>query len=216
MAIQDLFKLISRIFLLLVLLGGGMLGIWYSARGLSAAKISAAQVYAVLGPSALAFVLFGIFVTAFISVDSRLDKLLKLLEEMRKLLSARALDHAPGKEGSHSDAGGFEAIEKQIRQLRNRMEATHEMTSRMETTLETLRKETEAAPAAPGGSPAPVMGATTNLSPETSRRNTEPPPAATNAQERPQALVEDDPDAPAWRKALNNIIEDIESEGEKK
>ena len=169
-----------------------------------------------LGPSALAFVLFGIFVTAFISVDSRLDKLLKLLEEMRKLLSARALDHAPGKEGSHSDAGGFEAIEKQIRQLRNRMEATHEMTSRMETTLETLRKETEAAPAAPGGSPAPVMGATTNLSPETSRRNTEPPPAATNAQERPQALVEDDPDAPAWRKALNNIIEDIESEGEKK
>jgi len=29
MAIQDLFKLISRIFLLLVLLGGGMLGIWY-------------------------------------------------------------------------------------------------------------------------------------------------------------------------------------------
>src|SRR5881397_1756865 len=216
MSIQDVFKLISRIFLLLVLLGGGMMGIWYSARGLSAANISAAQVYAVLGPSALAFVLFGIFVTAFISVDSRLDKLLKLLEEMRKLLSARALDHAPGKEGSHSDAGGFEAIEKQIRQLRNRMEATHEMTSRMETTLETLRKETEAAPAAPGGSPAPVMGATTNLSPETSRRNTEPPPAATNAQERPQALVEDDPDAPAWRNALNNIIEDIESEGEKK
>src|SRR5881397_2632942 len=138
MSIQDVFKLISRIFLLLVLLGGGMMGIWYSARGLSAANISAAQVYAVLGPSALAFVLFGIFVTAFISVDSRLDKMLKVLDEMRKLLSARIIDPAPGKEGSHSDAAALEAIEKQIRQLRTRMDSSHEMTSRMQTMLEGL------------------------------------------------------------------------------
>src|SRR6266545_6181021 len=98
MTIQNVLKLISRIFLLLVLLGGGMTGIWYSARGLTAANISAGEVYAVLGPSALAFVLFGIFFTAFISVDSRLDKMLKILDEMRKLLSARLLDPAPGKE----------------------------------------------------------------------------------------------------------------------
>src|SRR5437867_12869590 len=113
MSIQDVFKLISRIFLLLVLLGGGMMGIWYSARGLSAANIPAAEVYAVLGPSALAFVLFGIFVTAFFSVDSRLDKMLKMLDEVRKFLAARLLDPAPGKEGSHSDAAAFEALEKQ-------------------------------------------------------------------------------------------------------
>ena len=216
MAIQDVFKLISRIFLLLVLLGGGMTGIWYSARGLSAANISAAQVYAVLGPSALAFVLFGILVTAFISVDSRLDKMLKILDDMRKLLSARLPDPASGKEGSHSDAAAFEALEKQIRQLRTRMESSHEMTSRMQTMMEALHRESEVAPAGSSISQTPAIKATTAPQPEPSTRTSETGPLATKGQGQPRPAFEEDPDAPAWRKSLNTIIENIDNEGEKK
>jgi hypothetical protein len=187
------------------------MGIWYSARGLSAANVSTTEVYAVLGPSALAFVLFGIFVTAFISVDSRLDKMMKMIDELRKLQSARLLDPAPGKEGSHSDAAAFEALEKQMRHLRTRMESSHEMTSRMQTMLEGLRREADVAPAGLSVSRIPAKGATAPP-PEPPTRTTEPAPLAT----QPQAVIEDDPDAPAWRKALNNIIENIENEGEKK
>ena len=219
MAIKNIMRAAGRTFLLLILLGGGVAGIWYSAQKLPTGEVPLAGSYLLLGLVALAFLLFGILVATFFSVDSRLEAIGKKLEEIRNFLAERARETPTGKEGFPSHIPAIESLERQIRQLRTQMESWQKVSSRLETTLELFRHEAEGSRAGlrvsqaqgterPAGSP-PVQAA-----PEA---DSAWPPASTapKAKEKPVGAAQEDPNSPAWIKTLDNILEDIDEGGEK-
>ncbi len=217
---MEILKRVGKTLVLLLLLGGGLALVWYSAWKLPTGLLSILNVYLILGLIALTFFVLGMLVRVFLSSDSRLDLITKKIDEIRKVLLDRQSDATPGRDSVSSSNAALETLERQIRQLRSQVESSQRMDARLEAALEQLRLETGGirsalkAPQAPPAqapaiaSPMEARVETPSVQPSAQHSSTIP-----KVQEQPGRAIEDDPDAPEWRRALNNLLEHID-EGE--